>query len=241
MPRVLTTKASILCPHATPGRSIPLTPKWSIDGGDVLCEGDPGIFPFCVFVVPCLGYTLQSMGLNATYIDGRRVMLVTDFNTTFTGLPLVMNEVHSTYDDSTLAPIPVGQPAPPLSPELTDMIVPVVTVNPQTLAFDKPSNTPATVLATFTLISDHPLRWILTLIKEKEKTHVDLTNSLPPGLTVTPAGGTWQVSPLKITLTMTATFMGSLTPGGNYRFYMTGVSRRGLSGYTNPELVLTVT
>jgi hypothetical protein len=180
------------------------------------------------------------MGLNATYINGRRVMLVTDFNTTFTGLPLVMKELHSTYDDSNLVPIPVDKPPPPLSPEMTDMIVPVVSVNPQNLAFDKPSNTPATVLATFTLISDHPLRWILTLIKENEKTHVDLTSTLPAGLTVTPEGGTWQVSPLKITLTMTATFMGTLTPGGKYRFYMTGVSRRGLSGYTNPELVLFV-
>ena len=120
MPNVLTTKASIRCPHGTLGVSIPLSPKWSIDGGDVLCEGDSGTFPFCVFVVPCVGYTLQSMGLNATYIDGRRVMLDTDFNTTFTGLPLVMQDLNSTYDDSTPAPIPVGQPPPPLPPELAN-------------------------------------------------------------------------------------------------------------------------
>ncbi len=249
MPKVLTTNASIRCPHGQPGVSklLNLKPKWSINGGDVLCEGDSGTFPTClppVTPVPCVGYTLQSMGLNATYIDGRRVMLVTDFNTTFTGLPLVMNELHSTYDDSTPVPIPAGQPAPPLSPELADMLAPEVTVTPQTLTFSKSSNTPQNVTAKFDLRSKHPLQWILTLIMEKEKKHVDLTNGppsiLPPGMTVTPTHGTWLVSPLQVTMTMNAAFMKTLTPNGDYRFFMTGVSRRGLSAYAKPELVLHV-
>ncbi len=247
MPHILTTRASILCPHGHLGVSISLSPKWSIDDGDVLCEGDSGTFPTCLppaVPVPCVGYTLQTMELNATYIDGRRVMLVTDFNKTATGLPLIMKEFHSTFDDSIPAPIPVGQPAPLLSPELADMLAPVVTVTPQTLTFSQSSNSAPSVTATFTLLSDHPLRWILTLIMEKEKTHVDLTNgpppSLPPGMTVTSKGGTWPVSPLQITLTMNAAFMKTLTPNGDYRFFMTGVSRRGLSAYAKPELVLHV-
>ena len=62
------------------------------------------------------------MGLNATQIDGRKVILVTDFNQTLTGLPLLMTESHQTFDESTPAAIPTGQPAPPLSPEMADLV-----------------------------------------------------------------------------------------------------------------------
>jgi hypothetical protein len=233
MPQVLTTKAVILCPHGGKGTSTPTAPKpkWSVDGGVVLLENDPGtlVCPFLVY--PCLGYTLRSMGLNATRIDGRKVMLTTDFNQTLTGLPLTMAEIHKGIDNTTPAPIPAGQPAPPLPPALTDMTKPIVTGAPATLAFNKVQQQPPTLNATFTLVSTYPLQWMLTLINEPLKTHADLTNGSPPGLTLSRSGGAWNVP------TLTLAFLSSLIPE-KYRFFMTGVSRRGLSGVY--EIVLPV-
>ena len=56
-------------------------------------------------------------------------------------------------------------------------------------------------------------------------------------MTVNPSGGVWNVSPLDIKLTMTAAFMATLLPG-DHRFFLTGVSQRGLSNFA--EVVLTV-
>ena len=238
MPQVLTTNALIFCPHGGKGTSIPSDPKWSVNGGLVLLEGDTGTLacPFVIF--PCIGYQLRSMGLNAARIDGRKVMLVTDFNLTFTGLPLTMTEFHTTLDDSTPAPIPAGQPAPPLSSEMLDMVPPAVIVTPPTLAFNSLTMQPVTLATTFTLTSANPMRWLLTLINEPLKTHADMTNGLPPGLTVAPAGGGWDSTPLTVTVTMTAAFMATLT-SGKHHLYMTGISQRGLSGYA--EFILTIT
>jgi hypothetical protein len=99
---------------------------------------------------------------------------------------------------------------------------------------------PAILTASFTLVSAFPMQWFLTLINEPLKSHINVTNGLPPGLMVAPTGGGWSISPLIITLAMNAAFMAALTPG-THRFYMTGVSQRGLAGYTKPELILTVT
>src|SRR5947209_20331276 len=112
MPQVLTTNALILCPHLGQGTSVPSDPKWSVNGGTVLLENEIGALscPFIPF--PCVGYQLHSMGLNATQIDGRQVILTTDFNLTFTGLPLTMTDFHTTIDDSSPAPIPPGGSAP---------------------------------------------------------------------------------------------------------------------------------
>jgi hypothetical protein len=238
VPQVLTTNAVILCPHLGLGTSTPTDPKWLVNGGVVLLENDAGTLACPYLVYPCLGYQLRSMGLNATRIDGRKVVLTTDFNQTLTGLPLTMTETHQVLDNSTPAPIPPGQPAPPLSPAMADTVQPVVTCVPPVLAFNVTTMQPATLSATFTLSAVHPLRWILTLINEPLTTHVDLTNGLPPGATVTPAGGAWDSPLLTVTLTMTAAFMASLTPGLQ-RFFMTGVSQRGLSGFF--EMILTVT
>jgi len=236
MPQVLTTKAVILCPHGGQGTSTPTDPKWSVDGGVVLLENDPGTLACPFLVYPCVGYTLRSMGLNATRIDGRKVMLTTDFNQTLTGLPLTMAETHEVLDNTTPTPIPAGRPAPPLPPELTDMTKPIVTGAPATLAFTTVQQQPPTLNATFALVSAYPLQWILTLINEPLKTHVDLTHGLPPGLTLSPAGGAWNVPTLNVTITMTLAFLSTLIPG-RYRFFMTGVSQRGLSGVF--EIVLT--
>jgi sugar (pentulose or hexulose) kinase len=96
---------------------------------------------------------------------------------------------------------------------------------------------PPTLAATFTLTSAFPLKWVLTLINEALQTDADITNGLPPGLVVAPAGGDWNSSTLAINLTMTAAFMAALTVG-THRFYMTAVSQRGLSGVA--QIVLTV-
>jgi hypothetical protein len=89
--------------------------------------------------------------------------------------------------------------------------------------------TPTPVAFNFTLTSDHPLKWILTLINETLGTHMDLTNGAP-GATVTPSGGSWPSPTLNITVTMTPAFVAALTPGTT-QLYLTGISQRGLSGH----------
>ena len=96
------------------------------------------------------------MGLNTTTIQGRRVMLVTDFNQSLTGLPLTMTEAHTTYDDSTSAPLPPGGPAPPLPPELPDQVPPVVTAIALRAGVLDRERTPPTVPITFTLTGGFP-------------------------------------------------------------------------------------
>jgi hypothetical protein len=231
---------------------IDLPPKWTVQGGAVLLENDGGIFPIppaitaCKGIPHCVGYKLQSMGLNSTRVSGRRVILVTDFNQTFTGVPLIilpspLDVSNPSIDDSTSAFIPNGQPAPPLSPDLADFVAPVVTSvsNPPTLKFNMTTNTPPTASITFTLVSGHPLKWILTLLNEPLKFHKDLTNGQPPDLTVTPSGGNWNKSPLTVTVFMNANYMKSLTKG-NHHFYMTGVSQRGLSKFERVTLEVVV-
>jgi len=237
MPQILTTNAVILCPHFGKGTSTSTNPKWSVNGGVVLVENDEGVLA-CPFTPnPCVGYQLRSMGLNSTQIEGRKVMLTTDFNQTRTLLPLTMIETHQMIDNSTPAPIPPGRAAPPLSPELTDLAKPVVSGAPPILAFNSTTMQPVMLSAAFTLVSEYPLKWILTLINESLKSNTDVTDGLVPGLIVTPSGGSWNSSSVTITMTMTATFMASLMPG-THRFFMTGVSQRGLSDFF--EIVLIV-
>jgi len=238
-PKVLTTNAIVLCPHGNLGQSQSADPTWSINGGFVLVEGDPGIFPLpCASLIQCVGYTLRSMGLNATQIKGKKVILATDFNQTETGLPLTMIETHQVVDQTTPAPIPDGQNAPPLPPPMTDEAKPVVSVVPAApFNFSLASGLPAALAATFTLTSAHPLKWILTLIHDPGGPVDHLNDTQPAGLTLTPSDSAWNVSPLNVDLNLTAAYMGTLLPG-THRFFMTGVSQRGLSNFV--ELDLTV-
>lgn len=239
MPQVLTMNASILCAHFTPAvKNPPLHPLWSIMGGFVLVEGDSGTFPTCPSLFPCGGYFLRSMSLNATKISSQKVILVTDFNQSASGLPITMIETHPVVDNSTPAPIPDGQPAPPLPPEMTDTVKPVIASSTGTLLFNKTTMSPATLSVTFTLTSLHPLKWILTQIDEPEQFTNERTSNQPTGMTVNPAGGVWNVSPLTITLTLTAAYMATLAPL-DHRFFLSGVTQRGLSNFV--EVVLTVT
>jgi hypothetical protein len=240
MPQILTTNAIITCPHLGKGTTIPSLPKWQINGGFVCVAGDVGTLacPFLPF--PCVGYTLQSMGLNATRIDQRQAILVTDFNQTITGLPLLMMETHQILDQSTPAPIPVGQQSPPSSPEMADLIAPIVTVAPPSFPFKiTPPPAPVPVVIAFNLATDHPLKWILTLIDEKPPgAHIDLTNGIPGAVTVGPSGGQWTTPSLAVVATLQPTFLAGLGPGTKDLF-MTGVSRRGLSSFAKATIMVT--
>src|SRR5438876_4167065 len=111
MPQVVTTNTQILCAHLSPAqKDPPLAPLWTIDGGTVLVEGDSGKFPDCPSTINCGRYQLRSMGLNASLVAAKRVVLVTDFNQSFTGLPITMIETHHVLDETTPAAIPDGQP-----------------------------------------------------------------------------------------------------------------------------------
>jgi len=235
MPQVLTTLATIVCPHTGQGTSTPSSEDWLVNGGAVLVEGATGTLS-CPFIVPCVGYKLKSMGLNSTSINSRKVILVTDLNFSFTGLPLAMTEHHTMLDDSTTVPIPAGQSAPPITPAMADRVKPIVTPSPAVAAFDSTTQLPATVAITFTLVSPFPLQWSLVWISEPTAMNLDLTAGLP-GASPSPAGGSWTASPLTVVLTLTLPFLSALAPG-RHHFYMSGVSQRGLSG-TN-ECVLTV-
>jgi hypothetical protein len=237
MPQILTTNALIQCPHGFPGTSTASSDKWSINGGTVLVENDTGTFS-CLTNYPCVGYRLTSMGLNATTVDGRKVILVTDINLTTTGLPIRKTEFHSTYDDSTPAPIAAGQPTPPIAPEMADLADPTVTPPFMAGAFSITTMTPATLPVVFTLSAQHPMKWMLTFVNEVQQQDSDVTNGQPPGLIVAPPGGSWTTSSLVVTVTMTAAFMAALSPGLHH-LYMTGVSKRGLFGLA--EFLLTVT
>jgi hypothetical protein len=236
VPQVLTTNALICCPHGGKGTTVPTDPKWTVNSGFVSVEGDPGALACPFLPLPCLGYTLQSMGLNATQIDGRKVILVTDFNHTITGLPLVMTEFHQTYDESTPAPVPSGQSAPSASEALADFSKPLV-VSPIPSIPVKLTPVPPPVPVSFTLATQHPLKWVLTFINEPQKYHQDLTNGAQ-GVTVTPAGGEWTTPSLQISVLFSTLFLSSLAPG-RHHVYLTGVSQRGLSSHMDVTLEVT--
>src|SRR6476646_8562030 len=150
MPQVMTTNAVVTCPHGGLGQSHSTSLKWRVEGGLVLRENDPGDLS-CNFTPRCKGYVLRSMQLNASKLDGARVILVTDFNQSLTGLPLRITEQHHAIDNSTPAPIPTGQQAPPLSPELLDTAAPGVQASPPEQQFSMLTSLPPALIVTFTL------------------------------------------------------------------------------------------
>ncbi|MEO8049531.1 MAG: hypothetical protein ABI833_03875 [Acidobacteriota bacterium] len=236
MPRIMTTNATVFCPHGGVGTSIPTMPIWNIEGGIALREGDSGTLT-CPFLPPCVGYTLRSMKLNAATIGGVNAILETDFNQTFTGLPLLIADHHHTIDNSTPAPIPNGAEAAALSPELADIVAPLITVVPPGAPFVILTPVP-TIPVTFTLNSAFPSKWILTRVSEPPSaTHADLTNGDPTGAIVAPAGGDWDTPSLIVTLTLSAAYLTALGTGLHH-FYLTGVNRRGLSSVQ--ECIITV-
>ncbi len=118
------------------------------------------------------------------------------------------------------------------------MVKPVVVAAPPVLAFNSMTMLPPVLPVIFTLTSAFPLKWILTLLNGVAKINVDITNGLPPGVVVAPAGGQWGSPVLVVTMTLNAAFMAALGPGMHH-FYMTGVSKRGLPGFGNAVLTVT--
>jgi hypothetical protein len=223
---VLTTKATIQCPHGGIGRSQPVPPRLvTVDGGEVLLDGDQGVLSGCGFNVPCGGYALRSMGLNATTIQERAVMLVTDFVQSYTGFPLTISEAHWVSDDTLPGTPPVGGATIP--PELGVADVPIVAVAPPLLPFSVAgfgtTATPAALPFVFTASSAYPLKWMLFQVPGGE-----VTNGVPGAVTVAPAGGSWASPALTVSVTVTGTYAATLTPG-LHAFVLTAVNRRGLS------------
>ncbi len=236
MPQVLTTNALIQCPHGGVGTTIPTSPTWFVNGGIVLLEGDTGTLACPFILCPCIGYNLKSMGLNATTVNGRRVILATDFNQTLTGLPLVMQEFHQTFDETSPAPLPAGQSSQTPSPAMADTVKPIVVPIPPVLAFNSMTMMPPLLNIVFNLSSPFPLQWNLTLLNGTTKMNFDITNGMPPAI-VAPMGGVWGSPNLTVSVTLNAVFMAGLGVGMHH-FCMTGVNQRGLSGFA--ECILTV-
>jgi hypothetical protein len=244
MPRVLTTNAVITCPHGGLGTSVPLTPLWTVMGGAVLQENDPGTLACPFLLMPCGGYQLRSMGLNATTVGERRVILETDFQQTITGLPLLIVETHPVFDESTPAPLPPGVPAPPLSPEMADVTRPTVVANPATPPTIVKSTVAKGLVLNFALASPFPSRWQLTWLNLVTGKHPDLTNGSPPDVTVVPESGTWDEPAKTVTVTLSQAFLAGpkLQPTSgpkNHRFVLTAINQRGL--WSSAEVQLNVT
>lgn len=239
MPKVLTTNATITCPHGGVGTSIPVPPRQvTVNGGEILVDGDQGTLT-CAFPVPCVGYALRSMGLNASTIQGRAIMLVTDFIQSYTGFPLTVSETHFVSDDTLPAtPPPEGATIPP---ELGTDDRPTVVVAPPALPFSiaafGTTGNPAALPFVFTLSSAYPQRWMLWQVGPPGP-GAEVTNGLPGLLTVAPAGGTWTSPALTVSVTLTGAYAATLAPGA-HSFVLTAVNRRGLWAYA--EAVVTVT
>jgi hypothetical protein len=238
MPKVLTTSAVIKCPHGGLGTSVPTDPRWKIHSGIVLLDGDMGTLSCPV----CIGYQHRSMGLNASLIGSRKVMLTSDFHISFAGFPLTIIETHTVNDQSTPVPVPPGGPPPLIPPELQETDQPVVTVAPPAPAFSisgfGSTGSPTTLPVVFTLQSQFPRRWMLWMLNVPNLSSRDITNGEPPNLVVAPAGGTWNNPTLTVTVTLLGTFLATLAPGLHH-FVLTAVNHRGKSHYA--EAILTVT
>jgi hypothetical protein len=240
MPRVLTTNATITCPHGGVGTSMPMpAPRLvTINGGEVLVTGDQGTLS-CAFTVPCVGYALVSMGLNATTLEQRAVMLDSDFLQSYTGFPLTVVESHSVFDRTTPGtPPPQGATIPP---ELQEDDKPTVVVAPPQLPFSVSAfgstGNPAALPFVFTLTSAYPLKWTLWQVGPPA-TSLELTSAGLPGLvTVVPTGGTWSTPTLVVSVTVTGAYAATLMPG-EHSFVLTGVNRRGFSKYAEAKLTV---
>ncbi len=238
MPQVLTTNAQVSCPHGGVGTTLNTSTHWSINGGYVALDGDTGTLS-CIFTPPCASYVLQSMGLNAVQMDGRKVMLVTDFTKSVTGLPLLISEIHKIVDGTIPAPLPVGQPAPPPPPAMADTTTPVVEITVPPLDFSLSVTPPVPVTATFTLSATYPLRWIIALIHEPlPGGNEDLTGGIPGMAIVSPPGGSWDSPTLTINVTLQGEYVATFSLG-KHDLYLTGITQRGLSAYAQASFQVT--
>jgi hypothetical protein len=242
VPKVITRSAIIQCPHSGIGQSIPAQTSVLVGGSPVLVDGDTGVIQNCLNLppvgVPCAGYVLRSMNLNAVTVGGRRALIDTDFQHSSTGYPLAIREFHQVEDLSLPVMVPPGGTFT-TPPELQDTDQPTITALPLVLAFSKIgfSNTgaPSSLTITLTLNSQFPNQWMLTMIAPPSST--DITSSAPPGLTVQPSGGSWTVSPITVTVTLTGVYMTTLPVlPAKVSFVMVGINRRGRSAVAETVL-----
>jgi hypothetical protein len=88
------------------------------------------------------------------------------------------------------------------------------------------------------MTTDHPLKWVLTLIDDTPPgQNIDLTNGIPGAVTVVPSGGQWDSPSLPIVVTLMPPFLAALGPGKKDLF-LTGVSKRGLSGFAKATIMV---
>jgi len=245
MPKICTANAQVSCSHGGGGTSQAIPPRLAkISGGEILLDGDQGVFdsPPCTNTPPCAGYALRSMGLNATSIQGRPVMLVSDFTQTYTGFPVAVVESH-VVTDKTLPGTPpsTGQVIPP---EMQETDTPTVLCVPPQLPFSiatfSSTSQPAMLPFTFSLSSQFPLKWMLWQVGPPA-IQLDVTAGIPSQVTVIPAGaspdGTWSSPSATVSVTITGTYAATLAPG-NHELVLTAVNRRGFSKFDKGVLVV---
>ena len=234
MPEILTTNAQIKCPHGGKG-SIVLARerKFTIADGDVCLTGDTGTIAGCALLsYPCASFTLQSLNLNATEVDGKAIILHSDFQKTSTGFPLIiLPETMIGIDDSILAGIPAGQSAAPLSAAMADETAPTVLGIAPLNSFTLSSFMPASLSMTFTLTSQFPSSWMLNFIDSKTGRTLELHKTVVPGIVVSPNDGVWRQSPLTISVNLSAAFLSTLLPATDHQLVMIAINERGLSGF----------
>ena len=245
MPKIWTANAQVSCPHGGGGTSQAIPPRLAkISGGEILLDGDQGVFdsPPCTNTPPCAGYACRSMGLNATSIQGRPVMLVSDFTQTYTGFPVTIVESHVVTDKTLPGTPPAsGQVIPP---EMQETDTPTVLCVPPQLPFSiatfSSTSQPAMLPFTFSLSSQYPLTWMLWQVGPPA-TQLDVTAGIPSQVTVVPAGaspdGTWSSPSATVSVTITGTYAATLAPG-NHEFVLTAVNRRGFSKFDKGVLVV---
>jgi hypothetical protein len=240
MPRVLTMAAQITCPHGGMGNTSPLPnpARPSVNGFDVLLDGDQGTLTCAAFTPPCAGYSLKSMKLNALSANDVQVMLVTDFVQSDTGFPLTLTETHMVYDDTSPAALPAAGPAPQLPPELTTEQKPQALAVPPTMPFSlsafSTTGNPAVLSFTYTFQDQYPGRWMLWQVGPG--VNRELTNGAPP-LVVVPAGGAWAAPAGTVSLTIPGPSAAALTPG-LHSFVLTAVNKRGLFGMAEAQVTV---
>ena len=235
MPKIWTANAKVSCPHGGGGTSQAIPPRLAkISGGEILLDGDQGVFdsPPCTNTPPCVGYACRSMGLNATSIQGRPVMLVSDFTQTYTGFPVTVVESH-VVDDKTLPGTPpaTGQVIPP---EMQETDTPtVVCVPPSAPVLDRglQQHEPAGDAALH-LLALEPVPAEVDALAGRAAGDAARRHRRHPGqVTVVPVGaspdGTWSSPSATVSVTITGTYAATLAPG-NHEFVLTAVNRAGL-------------
>ena len=242
MPLIMTKNAIVTCPHGGTGTNIPTQNKVFVKDSPVMVDGDSGSVLGCMLPLtmglPCKSYQLNSMKLNSTYIDGKNIMLITDYVLSDTGYPLIISETHFVEDNTTPAPLKPGE-EPSFPPFLLNLIKPQVQIAPPSSykysisGVSGLSKPPPLTPFVFTLMSTFPLKWKLTELLQPDVIK-DLTdNNMVTIMMGGKKGGEWNDNILKANLKIPKTEILSI---GKYYFTMTAIDQRGNADYANAEI-----